>query len=324
MDVLCRPMLRRLLTLDRLLRAGKYPNAVSAARTLEVCTKTVHRDFEFLRDSLGAPLAFCHERNGWHYTDADYRLDLPRLSEGELVALFLAERLLQQYRDTPFAQDIATLLQKVTAALDETVSFDLTQMESISFRPLSVAVADAERFGELTRAVRNGRQLRLSYWSASRDAVTERVVDPYHLTSLGGDWYLIAWCHRRREVLMFAPGRIRALHETGAHIERPADFSIENYLGHSFRALRGDGKTHRVRLRFSPAAARYVRERTWHPSQRLASNRDGGLILTFKVGHLLEVKRWALSWGSDCEILEPPELRREVHDELRRMLQCHQ
>ena len=119
---------------------------------------------------------------------------------------------------------------------------------------------------------------------------------------------------------MFAPGRIRELRETGEHCDRPDDFHIANFLEPSFRKVRGTGPVQEVRLRFSPLAARYIRAKAWHPTQRLDNQPDGGLVLTLRVNHLVEVKRWALSWGADCEVLVPPELRAEIVAELRKML----
>ena len=55
--------------------------------------------------------------------------------------------------------------------------------------------------------------------------------------------------------------------------------------------MRGTGAPVTVKLRFTAAAARYVRERRWHPTQHLKEAKDGGLLLTLKVNHLLEVKR---------------------------------
>ena len=79
--------------------------------------------------------------------------------------------------------------------------------------------------------------------------------------------------------------------------------------------MRGSGPPQRVRLRFAPTAARYVREKVWHPSQSLSKRKDGGVVLTMKVTTLLEVKRWVLSFGAECEVLEPAQLRREIkHD----------
>src|SRR5208282_4083201 len=270
MKTASRPPLRRLKALDEMLRAGTYPNARSAGRKLEVHPRTVHRDLEFLRDSLGAPLAFSHRRNGYYYTQADYALPVLRLTEGELVALFLAERLLQTYRGTPYAASLASIFRKLTAALPDEVTIDLGHLEdAYSFRHHAAHPGDARLFQQLAQAVRERRQLQLVYWTAYRDETCTRVVDPYHLASIAGDWFLVAYCHLREEVRMFVPARIRSLRETGGRFERPVDFHVGDYLDSSFGSMRGDGRPQRVRLRFSAAAARYVRLREWHPTQRI-------------------------------------------------------
>src|SRR5262245_9888961 len=97
-----RPLLARLTTLDRLIRSSAFPNATGLSRELEVSVRTVYRDLAFLRDTWGAPLKFCPQRNGFFYREPSYRLPTQGLSEGELVALLLAARLLEQYRATPF------------------------------------------------------------------------------------------------------------------------------------------------------------------------------------------------------------------------------
>jgi predicted DNA-binding transcriptional regulator YafY len=316
--VAARPPLRRLLALDALIRSGRYPNARTAARALEVHPRTVHRDLEFLRDSWRAPLEYDPVRHGFYYTDPGFPPPLVRLTEGELVALFLAERLLQQYGGTPFAAELAAAFAKLTAALPDGVTVRLDHLQAaFSVRPLPAdARATAALLGRLAAAVRGGRRLELVYASAASGRTASRRVDPYHLTAVGGDWYLVAFDHARAEVRMFAPGRIKELRETGEVFTRPADFTIEGYLGDSFRTFRGAGRPRVVRLRFAGPAARYVREKVWHPSQRVRELRGGGVELTLRVGHLLEVKRWALSWGADCEVLRPEGLRREVRVEL--------
>jgi predicted DNA-binding transcriptional regulator YafY len=119
---------------------------------------------------------------------------------------------------------------------------------------------------------------------------------------------------------MFSPGRIRKLKDTGVTFEPPADFRASAYLDAGFRKVRGAGPGQTVRLRFSPVAARWVREKTWHATQTLQDHPDGGLTLTFSVNHLAEVKRWALSFGADCQVLEPEELREEIKAEARKLL----
>jgi len=310
--------LRRLVVLDQMVRNGDYPNASTAAVALEVHARTIARDLEFLRDSWGAPVEFSHEHNGYFYRDPDYTLPLQRLSEGELIALFLAERVMQQYKNTPFAKDLATAFRKLTMALPDEVTINLNHLiESFSFRQPAERAVDLKCFQSLARAVRERRRLELLYWTASRDETCRRVVDPYHLTSIDGDWYLIAYCHLREEIRMFVPARIKQLQVTDECFEPPSDFRVDDFLDASFRVMRNDGKPRQIRLRFKPSAARYVVEKVWHPSQQVLKKKDGSLILTLALDHFLEVKRWVLAHGAGCEVLEPAELREDVQRELR-------
>jgi len=317
MRTAARPPLRRLAALDQMIRDGRFPNATRAAGELKVHPRTVHRDIEFLRDSLRAPLEYSRQMNGYFYREKDYALPLLRLTEGELVACFLAEQLLEQYKGTPYAADLATAFGKITSALPEKISIDLSHLkEAISFRPAATSHSEIGVFRQLARSVRESRQLELLYWSAWRNETCRRVVDPYHLAAVRGDWYLVAYCHLREDVRMFVPGRIRKIKETGQQFERPADFQIGEYLDVSFRTVRGTGQPQIVRLRFRPTAARYIRERTWHPTEKVEIKKDGSLEMTFKVNHLLEVRRWVLSWGTECEVLAPAQLRDDVAREL--------
>jgi predicted DNA-binding transcriptional regulator YafY len=198
MELAGRPLLRRIVALDRMVRTLQYPNSQTAARALEVCPRTIHRDFDFLRDSLGTPLEFSRAHNGFYYRDPDYALPLVRITEGELIALFLAERVLHEYQGTPYAADLARAFTKLTATLAEPVTIDLAHLDqAFSFRRHAAPPADPKVFRRLVQAIREGRQLELVYWTASRDQTNRRLVDPYHLASVQGEWYLVANCHLR-------------------------------------------------------------------------------------------------------------------------------
>jgi predicted DNA-binding transcriptional regulator YafY len=73
-------------------------------------------------------------------------------------------------------------------------------------------------------------------------------------------------------------------------------------------------------VRFAPAWARFVSERTWHPSQRVEARADGSLELALEVAGLSEVKSWVLSFGAGAKVLEPERLRRDVQQELAKAL----
>jgi hypothetical protein len=49
-------------------------------------------------------------------------------------------------------------------------------------------------------------------------------------------------------------------------------------------------------LRFDAVLAPYIRERTWHASQRIRDLEDGGIELRFTCGESFDVTCWFASW----------------------------
>lgn len=79
--------LHRLQWIDARIRAGKYPNAGELARQFEISHRQALRDFEYLRDSLGAPLAYSAQHRGFYYTAEAYVLPGPYMTESERLLL---------------------------------------------------------------------------------------------------------------------------------------------------------------------------------------------------------------------------------------------
>lgn len=310
-----RHSLFRLHKIDQLIRQKNYPNVPLMSRALEVSTRTIERDLEFLRDSLGAPLKYDSRRRGYFYTDDNFSLLRLKLTEGELVALYLGQKLLAQYKGTPYEAGIIQAFAKIRTFLPESVEVDFAELDeflSFAVEPLrGEEEAMAARFREVAEAIRERETLDITYYTASRDAESRRLVDPYHLRCHHGAWYLIAYCHTRQEVRIFALDRVRALCRTGQHFEIPSGFSLEEYLAHSLGIERGR-ELRRAVIRFDAEQARWVRERQWHPSQELEPQSDGSLLLKVTVSGLGELKRWVLGFGCHAEVLEPVELREDL------------
>lgn len=319
-----RPPLRRLLYIDQSVRRRKYPSAKSLAAELEVSLRTVRRDIEFLRYSWGAPIGYCPVRKGYHYTEADYSLPLLKLSEGELLALVLAGVVMEQYRHSSYATELSSAFGKITAAFTDELTIDLSHWKhSFAVRGPVADTIEPELIRSLHRSLNQRVSIQLDYWSAARQQITTRTVDPYGITIHGGDSYLVAYCHLRNDIRMFTLGRIRKLVITDHSFEVAQDFDMEDYLQGSFRTIRGEGETVTVRARFASTVAHLIREKVWHPTQSLEEMSDGSLILSVEVNHFLELRRWLMSYGSECEVLEPAELRKEISEEIKQMTESY-
>ena len=305
---LSRPPLERMLRIHQAIHSGKYPNATTLAGELEVSTKSIYRDIEFMRDRLELPVEFDGARNGFHYTEEVSNFPTLQITEGELFALLVAEKALQQYRGTTFEKPLLSAFKKMAASLPDTVSLNLADWEqTISFRTSAEPILNVEIFDTLAKATARHGQLLLTYRKPGRKETEPRIVDPYHLANINGEWFLFAYCHLRNDIRTFVPSRIQEAELTGKTFIRPQKFSLEKRLRDTFGVVTGQGEFEVV-IRFDELVSDYIREKRWHPSQQLIELEDGGVELRLKLSSLAEIQRWILSWGGQACALAPAEL----------------
>jgi proteasome accessory factor C len=80
---------------------------------------------------------------------------------------------------------------------------------------LDVSLEHPEHLDVVRRAVGERRRLRVEYWSAWRDELTERTIEPLHLLFSNGWWYLQAGDDRSGGVRIFRVDRIVSCTDTG-------------------------------------------------------------------------------------------------------------
>mgnify|MGYP001627219939 CR=1 FL=1 len=318
-----RQQLERILEIDRQIRALKYPNARRLARELEVSERTIYQDRQFMVDRLRAPLAYDRRRGGWYYTDPNWALPSVLVTEGELLAFFLSVEVARRYLGTAFEGPLCSAVEKITAGLKSQIQVSLEDLRACYiFAPPPVVSVKEELLLELHRAIQCCRQVKIRYYTASRGCWQVRVVEPYHLYNLRGDWYLIAFDHLRRDMRTFHAGRIEEWEVLNQEFKRDPGFSVGKWMAQAFVAERGEEPVEVV-IKFDPYQARYIRERSWHPSQEIEELPDGGLILRFFTGGLDEVKRWVMGYGSHAEVLAPESLRQAIREEIQKMAQIY-
>ena len=315
-----RPPLERMLRIHQALHSGSYPNATTLARQLEVSTKSIHRDLEFMRDRLELPIQYDAKQFGYFYTEFVKAFPTLQITEGEIFALVVAEKALQQYRGTSFERPLLSALKKMAQALPDTLSLSLDDVaQTISFRTRVEPVLDLQIFDVLTKATAARRQLELTYRKPGQPHPEQRVVDPYHLANINGEWFLFAFDHLRKDLRTFVPARIKAVRPTGNTFERRQAFSLDKRLRGSFGVQSGQGEFEVV-IRFNDRVAEYIREKRWHDSQHLRELKHGGVELRLQLSSLAEIGRWVLSWAGDAVVVRPPELAQWVRQAARKVL----
>jgi proteasome accessory factor B len=284
--------------------------AVELAGKLNVDRRTVYRDLDFLSEN-GVPLWQHEGRFGINRT----RYLAPvRLLFHEALALVLAGLLLSRTVDkrnphiTAALRKLAIILPHPLAEHLERAA-DRIQSHGEGRQQVAVLESIAEGWG-------NSRKVRIEYRSPRSGALRQRVIAPYALEPTAFGIYVIGHDDWADDIRTFKLERLESAEVLDECYTIPADFDPEAHLATSWGIMSGK-EVVEVVLRFAPAAAPLVRERRWHPSQRLTPLPDGGCLFRVCVSEPVEMQPWIRSWGAQVEVLAPDWLRDRIAAELR-------
>lgn len=311
-----RPPYRRFVWTLARLRSGQPFKATDLAREFEIGIRTAYRDLDFLRDQLGNDFGYDRSQGSYRVSGS---ASLPPIlmSRGEVVALYFAEKVLAQYRGTPFEADVAGAFAKIQAVMPEQVRvFPDRVLSYLSLDLGPLPTAEPAVFTRVVDALTRRRRLLIRYRSLSGGRTLDRVIEPYRVFNLSGVWYTAAFDHRRHAVRDFALHRMRTATLTEEPFEPDPTFDLKAYMADAFRIEKG-ARAVNVAIRFAARQARWIRERPWHRSARIQERLDGGCVLRMRVAVTSELRRFVMQFGSEAEVLAPKTLRSAVANDLR-------
>lgn len=313
--------IERLMNLVLLIKNNPGIHVKKIAESFNISERTVYRDFITL-SFTGIPVYSAPGKGGGYFIDKDCFLPPLRFTCEEAASILIAAKFFQTQKGFPYQQHIQLALEKIEGVLE---TENKQYMQKID-KKISVFLSkfkDYQQystiFQETNKAIIEKRQIKITYYSMSKDETTKRTLDPIHLMFRGGFWYLIAFCHLRNKIKMFRIDRIKDLQLTDKTFQVPADFSLASYMGKSWQVVRGEGETYQVEIKIFPPAARWVKEEMLHPTQKITSSDNGSIIFNAEVPSFIEIKKWVLRLGSCAEVLKPEGLKKEVIEEIKGM-----
>lgn len=352
-------LLRQWLLL-RILSARRYGATLKEmAVEMQVSEKTIRRDLETFV-TAGFPLLETVGEFGrklWHL-DADKVQPGMTFAFDEALALYLGRHLLEPLAGTPFWDAAQRAFKKVRASLGES-ALKYVERFADTFRQTAFGRHDyADKSAVIDRlmiGIEDCRAVFITYQSLRATEPVTYDVYPYGLAYHRGSLYLVGRKVERAPSRSPRGGNVAAAADSAAaagsdadadsdadelrhwkvdrivdaeatqfRFQRPAGFDLQQHLAGSFGIYHGDGAAEvRIRVRFTPAVARYVQESQWHASQKLTKEKDGSLLAEFHLADTAEIKRWLMSFGQHATVLEPKQLRQEIVAELKTLLAAY-
>jgi predicted DNA-binding transcriptional regulator YafY len=289
------------------------------AEMFEVNVRTIYRDLVSLGNELRVPV---YEDKAKWAVDDSYFLPPIRFTLSEALNIFLAARLMLSYghRYDPNVDSTFSVLASVLPdSLREQVQKTLDWMRELPKNERYLST-----LAKLAEAWMTKHRVKITYRALEAERATDRVIEPYFIepAAAGHSSYVIAYCHRAGEIRNFKIERIENIQVTDETYTIPADFDANRYFGSAWGVVvEGEAKT--VRLKFDAGLARLMEETVWHPSQVLERQTDGSVLMTLKVMDTVDLYSWIMGWGNRVEVLEPKELRREVIESAKAMLEMY-
>lgn len=291
---------------------------------LEISKRTLQRDIQALGEA-SVPVIYDEEERGYKYLGrfALFPLDW---TEAERRAFYMLPSFLEKMPNM-FTPETLDAIDKVISAegkkrvVDESTA--RRWAEAIHTGTSAVQTSSSSRFlSILLEAIHHRRTIRAKYYTQSRDAWSERNIDPYYLIPREHRFYLVGYCHKQKEVRMFRLSRfdsIKLLPQTFTI----NDFDLEKYMKHTWSILRGD-RTIRFKVHFSPSVAKYVKEEELFLRPVFSEQTDGSLLMEVTVNHDQEFLQWLAQYGEHAEILAPLSYRKKMRDQLKSWLSLYE
>ena len=309
----------RLHDVIRILEARYGATVDELAEECGVTRRTIYRDLDAIRDA-GYPLVSDPEAGGctvYSFMTGYKKLPPITFSLEELMTLSLCRGQLGFLTGTPFQDDLDAIFGRIHSSLPPRSVAHLERIAETAtpkFQGDRNYAAQKELLKDLRRALLYQYRINLDYTPARR-ATETYLFDPYTLLFFEGALYLGGYAHNRQALRLFLVDRIKQVTVLNDKFEVPEDFTVGDLTGSAFGLIDEDQQT--ITVRFGAEISHLIRERVWHPSQKLVEAEGGSLTLSFVASGEKEILAWLYSYLPHVQVLEPASLRTSFYQGLR-------
>ena len=170
---------------------------------------------------------------------------------------------------------------------------------------------------EIEKAIDESEKILIQY--KSHDKEGDYRLCPLKILFVDGFWYLLAHPEGKKWLTKFRLENITSVENIGGHFVSPQN--LKTILDESINILFPEKRDKIVILRVDKEAARYFKQRTYFPKQKIKkSNKDGSLILETKVNNYHEILPVIFRWIPNISVIAPSDLKDRIKKEIKTYL----
>jgi predicted DNA-binding transcriptional regulator YafY len=295
------------------LQSKRIVKAQEIADRFSISLRTVYRDIKAL-DASGVPII--GEAGTGYSVMEGYRLPPVMFTKEEATALLTAEKLVGKLTDLSTQQTYEAAMFKIKAVLRfaekdhlETMNHHIEVVESPSYSKTKTETAYLQK---ILTAIADKLALNIDYFADHSQEATNRNIEPVGIYLMGRYWYLIGWCHLRKDYRTFKIDNIRYLSVTSIsfHTTHP---TLQSFL----QKVCKEQELHAITIRVEKTVMKWLGEQKYYHGFLSQEETPGGIELRFLTASLSGFARWFMLFGEMADIIDPPELKQLVRQNIR-------
>ena len=278
------------------------------AERFSVSKRTVSRYLAVLEDA-GVPIVSQTGPGGGVSLADDYILDKSFISQAETIRLIdVLDKTASFYGDK-VNRGIAEKLENVNKSRERD-NYVIKQADLYIDCEYEQAANIKHKLQVLSQAIEQVRAVEIKYTDA-RGFVSFRTVEPYTLVFKSGKWYLYAMCKLRGDFRLFKLSRISDLRKTSKGFVKYDSKLIEKLELEFYNEVYVD-----LEMEFYPSVSESIID--WL-GESAVTERGTKLVACAEVPMTQSLIKRLLSFGSSVKVLNPPLVRDQIAEEVKRM-----
>ncbi len=291
------------------LQSKRIIKAQELAERFEVSLRTIYRDIRTLEAS-GVPI---YSEAGVGYSLMEgYRLPPVMFTQEEAASFVAAEKLMHKFTDPVMRKDFDSAMYKLKAVLRANDKDWFSSIENqIVMQPtenkFNAVVPNA--LSTLFESIARKSQVQIAYETPGNVNHAERIVETVGVFHQHNYWYIIAYCHLRKDYRQFRIDRIQKI----AHTDKK--FTLKHEPLNYYLNKKEPKVTTTVIIEVPPSLSNMLSwERNYFGFVDEKIEEDK-ITMRFDVQDLDNgFARWFLMFGDQAIIIEPPQLKERVRE----------
>ncbi|MCK5583981.1 MAG: WYL domain-containing protein [Elusimicrobiales bacterium] len=300
----------RILRILNMLNTKGRVKVSELAQEFNVTTRSIQRDMERINTTQ---FQLDNPEKGVYTFAPGISLKATEMSSGQLAAFVMLAEISKNIGGTVH-KSFKTLFKNI-------VNSNPWESNFIPIMPKMIKNKKRSSIKDIDYAIDNRKELEIEYFKENENKTVKRYICPLKILFSDGLIYILSMFKEKNYYMKYRLDKIKKLTITDNEFTYPKNIEkIVEDARNIWGATDSKYRNIKVSLKIKDWARDYFLNQEIIGGQKIKQEKDGSLLFTAKVCHLLEIAPHILRWIPHITVLEPKELKKEINTRIKTYL----